>query len=151
MLYVRDSAQPNLLVGCGCVLGNDGELAYFYDEHSPIRTKSGETWGHLLRVDWEYPFQKIPYKDRSANTTVLAMDEDRLAEFCKSAKLFEYKDRVLSNEDIGLAFGLEEAYPRGDSCDCPPDPAEAPNTVEEVPTLAHAAAPGCWLPRATAD
>lgn len=114
-LYVRDSGQSNLLVGCGRVLGNDGELAYFYDEHSPIRTKSGEVWRHLLRVDWEYPFQKLPYKDRSANTTVLAMNEDRLEEFRQSAKRLEYEDHGLSRADVDLAFGLEAAYPRATS------------------------------------
>lgn len=111
-LYVRDSAQPNLLIGCGRVLGDDGELAYVYDEHSPIRTESGEIWRHLLRVDWEYPFQKIPYKDRSANTTVLALDEAELAEFRRAAKRLDHRNHGLSNADIDLADGLETAYPR---------------------------------------
>jgi len=111
-LYVRDSAQPNLLIGCGRVLGDDGELAYFYDEHSVIRTESGEVWRHLIRVDWEYPFQKIPYKDHSANTTVLALDEKELAEFRREARRLEYKNFGLSNVDVRLADDLEVAYPR---------------------------------------
>ena len=114
-LYVRDSAQPNLLIGCGRVLGTEGELAYVYDEKSPIRTKKGEVWRHLLPVDWEYPFQKIPYKDHSANTTVLALDEEELAEFERRGKRQGYKDQGLSDADVDLAIDLEEAYPRATS------------------------------------
>lgn len=111
-LYVRDSAQPNLLIGCGLVLGNEGGLAYVYKDNSPIRTDGGEVWRHLLNVDWQYPFQRIPYKDRSANTTVLALDENELAEFKRSAKRLDYRQRGLSNADVDLAVGLEESYPR---------------------------------------
>lgn len=111
-LYVRDSAQPNLLVGFGHVLGRDGELAYFYDEHSPIKTAEGETWHHLLRVDWDETFQPIPYKDHSANTTVLRIDEGELSQFIQTAKRDEYKEHGLSNAEVNMAEALETAYPR---------------------------------------
>lgn len=111
-LYVRDSAEPNLLVAFGHVLGEDGKLAYFYDEDSPIKTKSSEVWRHLLRVDWDDTFQPIPYKDHSANTTVLRLDEGDLAIFHREARRREYKDHGLSNADTGVAEGLEAAYPR---------------------------------------
>jgi hypothetical protein len=111
-LYVRDSAQPNLLIGCGLILGDEGKLGYAYKDNSPIRTESGEVWRHLLKVDWQYPFQKIPYKDHSANTTVLALDEEEVATFKRDAKKLDYKQHGLSNVDVDLAVGLEEAYPR---------------------------------------
>lgn len=111
-LYVRDSAQPNLLIGCGRVLGAEGELAYVYREKSPIRTESGSIWRHQLDVDWQYPFQKIPYKDHSPNTTVLSLDEYDLQIFRRAAKRLEYQQHWLSVTDVDLALGLETTYPR---------------------------------------
>jgi|GEM_PF-1756594 len=111
-LYVRDSAQPNLLIGYGRVLGHEGELAYIYREKSPIRTESGNVWRHLLEVDWQYPFQKIPYKDHSPNTTVLGLDEQELEMFRHDARKLDYQRHGLSNTDVDLALGLEAAYPR---------------------------------------
>ena len=66
----------------------------------------------LLRVDWEYPFQKIPYKDRLANTMVFALDKEELARFRRQAKRLEYKNHGLSNADINLAADLETSYSR---------------------------------------
>jgi hypothetical protein len=94
-LYVRDSSRPNLLVGFGHVLGKEGDLAYIYNERSPIKTKEGDVWRHLVRVDWEHPFAEIPYKDRSANTTVLSIDEDELSECRERAKRIEHKKHGL--------------------------------------------------------
>ena len=111
-LYVRDSSRPNLLVGFGYVRGKEGHLAYFYDDRSPIKTKEGDVWRHLIAVNWEYPFAEIPYKDRSANTTVLSIDEDELSEFQKRAKRVEHKKYGLSNTEADLAAALETAYPR---------------------------------------
>lgn len=111
-LYVRDSGRPNLLVGFGHVLGKEGQLAYFYDERSPIKTKEGDAWRHLIAVDWEHPFAEIPYKDRSPNTTVLSIDETELLEFEKRGKRVEYKKHGFSDADVDLAAGLETAYPR---------------------------------------
>jgi len=111
-LYVRDSSRPNLLIGLGHVLGKEGELAYFYNERSPIKTKEGDVWRHLIAVDWEHPFAEIPHKDHSANTTVLSIDEDELSESEHRAKRLEYKKHGLSNADVDLAVGLETAYPR---------------------------------------
>ncbi len=110
-LYVRDSEHPNMLVGFGHVLGKKGELAYFYDECSPIKTEDGEVWRHLIRVDWEDSFQKFPYKDHSANTTVLGIDEDELSKFRQRAKRDQHKEQGLSNAEIDLAEDLETAYP----------------------------------------
>lgn len=111
-LYVRDSAQPNLLVGFGHVLGKDRRFAYFYDEHSPIKTGAGEAWHHLLRVDWDQTFQPIPYKDHSPNTTVLRIDEGELSLFMQTARRAEYKEHGLSNAEVSMAEALETAYPR---------------------------------------
>jgi hypothetical protein len=111
-LYVRDSSRPNLLVGFGRVLGKEGEPAYIYDERSPVKTKDGDVWRHLIRVDWEHPFAEIPYKDHSANTTVLSLDENELSEFQKRAKKIEHKKHGLSDAEVDLATGLETAYPR---------------------------------------
>jgi hypothetical protein len=111
-LYVRDSAQPNLLVGFGHVLGKDREVAYFYDDRSPIKTEAGEVWRHLIRVDWDETFQPVPYKDHSANTTVLRLDEGELSGFQHKAKRVEYGEHGLSNAEIDMAEALETAYPR---------------------------------------
>jgi hypothetical protein len=111
-LYVRDSSRPNLLVGFGHVQGKEGDLAYFYNERSPIRTQEGDVWRHLIAVDWEHPFAEIPYKDHSANTTVLSIDEDELSEFQNGAKRVEYKKHGLSDAAVDLATRLETAYPR---------------------------------------
>lgn len=111
-LYVRDSSRANLLVGFGHVLGKEGELAYFYNAGSPIKTKEGGVWRHLIAVDWEHPFAEVPYKDHSANTTVLSIDEDELSEFQQIAKRVEHKKHGLSDADADLAAGLETAYPR---------------------------------------
>ena len=111
-LYVRDSSRPHQLVGFGRVLGKEGELAYFYNERSPVKTKEGDVWRHLIRVDWEHPFTAIPYKDHSANTTVLRLDENELSEFRERAKRIEYKNHGLSDGEVHLASGLETAYPR---------------------------------------
>lgn len=105
-LYVRDSSRPNLLVGFGHVLGKEGDLAYFYNERSPIRTQEGDVWRHLIAVDWEHPFAEIPYKDHSANTTVLSIDEDELSEFQNVAKRVEYKKHGLSDAAVDLATRL---------------------------------------------
>jgi hypothetical protein len=114
-LYVKDSGKPNLLVAFGHVLGKDGELAYYYDKHSPIRTKDGDVWRHLIEVDWEDGFSYVSHKDRSAQTTVLALDEDELSDSRHIAKRREYKNRGLSNAEVDLAEGLETAYPRATS------------------------------------
>jgi hypothetical protein len=111
-LYVRDSGRPNLLVGFGYVTGKEGKLAYFYDERSPIKTENGEVWHHLMRVDWEHAFREIPYKDHSANTTVLEIDEDELSTFRQQAKRVEHQEHGLSHAEIDLAVDLETAYPR---------------------------------------
>jgi hypothetical protein len=111
-LYVRDSSRPNLLIGFGHVLGKEGELAYFYDERSPIKTEEGELWRHLIAVNWEHPFAEIPHKDHSPNTTVLCIDEDELSESQRRAKRVEYKKHGLSNVEVDLAVDLETAYPR---------------------------------------
>ena len=111
-LYVRDSSRPNLLVGFGHVLGKEGKLAYFYDERSPIKTKEGDVWRHLIAVDWEHPFAGIPHKDHSANTTVLSIDEDELSDSQHRANRVEYKRHGFSNVEVDLAVGLETAYPR---------------------------------------
>jgi hypothetical protein len=111
-IYVKDSGQPNLLVGMGHVLGKDGELGYFYDKRSPIKTAEGEVWRHLIRVDWEDVFQEIPYNDRSANTTVLSLNEESLLKARIQAKKSGYRKHGLSGAKVDLALGLEEAYPR---------------------------------------
>jgi hypothetical protein len=111
-IYVKDSGRPNLLVGLGHVLGKDGELGYFYDKKSPIKTAEGVVWRHLIRVAWEDVFQEIPYKDRSANTTVLSLDEGSLLKASARAKRAGYRKHGLSGANVDLALGLEEAYPR---------------------------------------
>jgi hypothetical protein len=111
-IYVKDSGQPNLLVGLGYVAGKDGELGYFYDKRSPIKTAAGVVWRHLIRVDWEDVFQEIPYKDRSANTTVLSLDKESLLKASAQAKRVGYRKHGLSGAKVDLALGLEEAYPR---------------------------------------
>jgi hypothetical protein len=111
-LYVRDSDEPNLLVAFGHILGKDGKLAYFYDEDSPIKTESGDVWRHLLRVDWDDTFQPLPYKDHSANTTVLRLDESELELFHQEARRKEYKNHGFSDADTAVAEELETAYPR---------------------------------------
>jgi hypothetical protein len=73
-------------------------------------TKSGEVWRHLLRVDWEYPFQKTPCKDRSANTTGLAMDEEKLAEFRRNTR-----DHQICSDDCRQP--VDEARPYGEAED----------------------------------
>lgn len=111
-LYVRDSARPNLLVGFGYVLGKEGELAYMYNERSPIKTSEGEVWRHLIAVNWEDGFAEVPYKDHSANTTVLSLDEDELLGFQQRARRAEYKKNGLSDADVDFVATLEVAYPR---------------------------------------
>ena len=101
-----------MLVGLGHVLGRDGALGYFYDKRSPIQTADGVVWRHLIRVDWEDVFQEIPYKDRSANTTVLSLDEQSLLKASALAKRAGYRKHGLSGAKVDLALGLEEAYPR---------------------------------------
>ena len=57
-------------------------------------------------------FRPIPYKDHSANTTVLRLDEGELSEFQHKAKRAEYEEHGLSNAEIDMAEALETAYPR---------------------------------------
>jgi hypothetical protein len=111
-IYVKDSDRPNLLVGLGHVVGKGGELGYFYDRRSPIRTSDGVVWRHLIRVIWEDAFQEIPYKDLSANTTVLSLDEKSLIKASAQSKRAGYRKHGLAEAEVDLALGLEEAYPR---------------------------------------
>lgn len=112
VICVRDSMRQNLMVGRGYVRGAAGRPAYRYAPRSPIRTKTGETWRHLINVDWDIPFAEFHYKDRSPNTTVLKLEEGELAEFLEKNRRAEHKASGLDRLAIERALILEDAYPR---------------------------------------
>lgn len=105
-LYVKDSARPNRLVARGRVLGRPGERAYRFNKGSPIRTREGVVWRHLIGVAWEDDFQEIEYKDHSANTTVLRIADD------ESTRLMRVAKRAKTTARSEVKTYLERAYPR---------------------------------------
>ena len=110
-IYVGDS-KSHEIVGRGYVTAPIGELAYYFDEGSPIVTETGKRWCHLVRVDWEATFKPFPYKDRQPIITVLELNNAEVAHYERESRLQEHHSRGYTPDEAQDLYLLESYYAR---------------------------------------
>jgi len=111
-IYIADS-MSHQIVGMGYARAKLGEVAYRFDEQSPIEPAGGPRWCHLIDVDWDEAFVPFAYEHpRSGIITVLELNEAEVHQFEEATQKREHRDRGLSEKDIQDTVLLGEAYPR---------------------------------------
>jgi hypothetical protein len=110
-IYVGD-AERREIVGMGYATADIGKLAYRFDGHSPISSRRGVLWCHLIDMDWEEPFVPFGYKDPNPQTTVLKLKQDEIKTFDRSLKRKHHSQRGLTEQEEDDTLLLEESYSR---------------------------------------
>ncbi len=106
-IFVGDS-ETHELVGMGYVKALSGEPAYRFDPNSQVIAPSGETWCHLIDVDWDEKFKTIRYKDRAGQITVLRLEQNEIEDYHRRSQVEEHRT-LLPETEVQDLLRLEEA------------------------------------------
>ena len=101
------------IVGMGHPRVESGKLAYRFDPNSPVVPEKGETWRHLIDMDWESNFSSFkPESMRAPLYTVLDLHQDEVDAFLLAARLNELREAGIKEPDLGSTLLLEDEYTR---------------------------------------
>jgi hypothetical protein len=111
-IYVADSVGKKI-VGMGYAKAPIGELAYYFDAVSPIVDLEGDSWRHLIDVDWDQTFVPFPYEHpRAALHTVLKLNDAEIEKFERATQETGHRQTGLNKKEVRDTLLLETAYPR---------------------------------------
>jgi hypothetical protein len=111
-IFVAHAASQHI-VGLGHPRVPVGKLAYRFDPNSPVVTKEGSVWHHIMDVDWDDDF--TPFKPgpmRAPRFTVLELNQREAQEFLRQSHVEGHRAQYSKESEVSTALLIDDAYSR---------------------------------------